>query len=509
MSQSEFNNIDLSTKLNSLSKEELISQNSLLQSELSAAIKEIYRLKNQNLTDAQLNLILSEQLGDLKNVVFGSSSERYKKPEDKKNKNEISQPNVKKPSERYPNVPVREEKIVFETLPSCEQCGKQMTDSGMTEESEQLNVIPKKFEIVRYIRSKYRCSCQACVKTAPLPGRITDGSSYSDDMIIDVVCSKYCDLIPIERYVQMAGRGGLIGLPPQSLIELTHQFSNFIKPVYELIRKDIQRSRVLHADETPHNMLEGSSTKSWYLWGFSTLKNCYLECHDTRSGDIATEILQNSICEVIISDDFGGYGKALKSVNEYRQKNNQKLITNAKCNAHARRYFFKPRINYVECEFYLENYHQIYKLNAESKDKPPDEVSKLRQQMGIYFEAMKTRAEEEIISNNYSDKSKFKTALNYFLGNYAELTLFLNQADVAIDNNAQERLLRSHVVGRKTWYGTHSERGAETAAILFSIIETCKLNKVNPREYLKNLVVDLHNGKNPYMPSEYKDLATI
>ena len=76
--------------------------------------------------------------------------------------------------------------------------------------------------------SKYRCSCHACIKMAPMPARIISGSSYSDDMMVDVVCSKYCDLIPIERYVQMAGRGGLVGLPPQSLIELTHQFAEFI-----------------------------------------------------------------------------------------------------------------------------------------------------------------------------------------------------------------------------------------------------------------------------------------
>ena len=127
--------------------------------------------------------------------------------------------------------------------------------------------------------------------------------------------------------------------------------------------------------------------------------------------------------------------------------------------------------------------------------------------MKFYFTAMKSKAEEEILSNKYSNKSKYYTALNYFLENYDGLVYFLNFTDVAIDNNAQERLLRSHVVGRKTWYGTHSERGAETAAILFSTIETCKLNKVNPREYLKNLVQDLHNGKNPYTPSEYKDLV--
>ncbi len=509
MSQSEFSSSLNSTKFDSYSKENLVQENLILKSELTAAIKEIYRLKNQNLTDEQLNLILSEQLGELKNTVYGSSSERYKKPENKKQKNIDLLPKVKKPSERYPNLPIREEKIVFETVPSCDSCGSEMSDSGMFEESEQLNVIPKKFEIIKYLRAKYRCSCQACVKTVPMPERIISGSSYSDEMIIDVVCSKYCDLIPIERYVQMAGRGGLAGLPPNSLIELTHQFADYVRQVYQLIKKDIQQSRVLHADETPHNMLEGSDKKSWYLWGFTNLNNCYLECRDTRSGDVASEMLNDSKCEVLVTDVFGGYNKALTAINLERSENNKKLLINAKCNAHARRYFYKPRLNYPECEFYLENYHQIYLLNAESKGKPPDEIIKLREKMRPYFVAMKNKAEEDVLSMRYPVQGKYHKAINYFLENYNELIYFLETSDVAIDNNAQERLLRSHVVGRKTWYGTHSERGAETAAILFSIIETCKLNQINPREYFKNLVLDLQKGKKPYTPNEYKELAKI
>ena len=100
----------------------------------------------------------------------------------------------------------------------------------------------------------------------------------------------------------------------------------------------------------------------------------------------------------------------------------------------------------------------------------------------------------------YPSFSKYGKALNYFLSNYGGLTLFINEVDVPIDNNLQERLLRSHVVGRKTWYGTHSERGAKTAAVLFSLVETCKLNHVNPREYFKVLVADLLNGKTPTLP---------
>ena len=64
------------------------------------------------------------------------------------------------------------------------------------------------------------------------------------------------------------------------------------------------------------------------------------------------------------------------------------------------------------------------------------------------------------------------------------------------------------MVGRKTWYGTHSKRGAETAAILFSLVESCKLNQINPREYFKKLVADIHQGKNPYTPAEFKEKST-
>ena len=118
------------------------------------------------------------------------------------------------------------------------------------------------------------------------------------------------------------------------------------------------------------------------------------------------------------------------------------------------------------------------------------------------FEAMKNRAMSELAS--YSLKGKYARALKYFLKNYDTLTYFIADADVPIDNNAQERNLRSHVVGRKTWYGTHSKRGALTAAILFSIIETCKLVGVNPRKYFEELVQDLLAGSQLILPRTIK-----
>lgn len=501
MEQLSFMEIPPSTKYDYLTKEEMLVRYKLMEQELLRVLKENYSLRKSPITDTQLKLFLDEQINELQQTIYGQSSERYKKPEDKPKEKLPPKPRIKKPSERYPNIPVRTE-VISAPAPNCNVCGKLMVDSGLTEESEQLTVIPKKYEVVKIIRPKFRCGCQSCMTTAPMPPRIIPGSTYSDEMILDVVLSKYCDLIPIERYVQMAKRCGLIELPPQSLIELTHSFADFVDKIYLKIKLAVMRSRVLNADETPHKMLEGSLKKSWYLWGFSTPQACFLECHNTRSGAVASDILLNSECEILVTDVFSGYGKAVREVNENRLSSKKKLIKQAFCNAHARRYFFKSREHYKEAEYYLDHYHEIYKLNKESKCKSPDEILALRSQMKPRFEAMKQRAWEDMIK--YPAKNKFNKALSYFLENYVGLTLFLNESDVPIDNNAQERLLRSHVVGRKTWYGTHSERGAFTAAVLFSIIETCKLNNVNPKEYFSDLVKDLLNGKPGLTPFEFK-----
>lgn len=504
MEQINFDNSENLSKQDQLSREDLLVQNQLLESELSRAIKEIYRLKYKNLTEEQLNLVLQEHLNELRNEAFGKSSERYKKSNLPKQKKENPTPRIKKPSERYPDVTIREIPVQYNPHPNCNACGKVMLDSGMTEDSEQLTVTPKKFEILKYMRSIYRCSCQSCMRTAPTVPRMVEGSTYSDEMIIDVALSKYCDLIPIERYVQMASRSGLINLPPNTLYDLTHKFAFFIKEVYRRIGEGVFSSRVISADETTHKMLEGSDKASWYLWGFSTKTLSYFDCRDTRSGDVVIAPLINSKCEILVSDVFSGYQRAIRLTNEERQKKNGKLIKNANCNAHARRNFFKIKEKYPESYYYLEQYHEIYKLEpGKDENKSPHEVKELREKMRAYFELMKAKATEEL--PKYFKGNKYFLALNYFLENYDGLTLCLEDPEIPLDNNRQERLLRSHVVGRKTWYGTHSEQGAETAAILFTLVETCKLNGVNPREYFPALVKSILNRGPAFTPVEWKN----
>jgi len=110
------------------------------------------------------------------------------------------------------------------------------------------------------------------------------------------------------------------------------------------------------------------------------------------------------------------------------------------------------------------------------------------------------------LKSSYSSKSSLIKAVEYFIKNFYELTLYLKFEDLPIDNNSQERLMRNPVIGRKTWYGTHSKRGAETNAVLFSIVESCKINKVNPRDYFRDIVHAIHEKRSIFTPNEYISL---
>jgi len=461
-----------------------------LQEKIEIQNKELFKTE-------QTQFLLSEQIINIKNRLFGKSSEKSEKIPAPEKKKKEPRKRILLPSERYPNVEVIEKLVELDKLPQCACCSKDMKDSGLTENSEYLTVIPRRFYVVRQMRVIYRCSrCQEGLVTTPVIPRIKAGSSYSDEMVVDVALSKYCDLIPVERYVQMAARSGVTGLPANTLIQGTHNLADFLAPVYWRIKDEVMSSRILHADETPHRMLEGDEKSNWYLWGFSTASASYFEAHDTRSGSVASDIIKESLCEFLVSDVFSGYSKAVKDSNVYRLENKLPKIINTYCNAHARRKFKDAEVSFKkESKLFIWCYRKIYQLEKlkDFKDR--------RKWQWIYFRVMERFGLR--IRNGYSSKSSIVKGINYFIKNFNALTLFLKFEDVPIDNNSQERLMRSPVIGRKTWYGTHSKRGAETNAVLFSLVESCKLNKVNPRDYFKDIVHAIHEKREIFTPNEY------
>jgi transposase len=517
----------LTDKYKTFTREQLLELLETTHQQLSERTHEVTALtqavqdweKRFNILQEQL-VVIQGQYVLLKSKYFGRSSERKGKgtgssSTKKKSKDRSSEPKL--PSERYPNAPLVETHVTYPTPPNCELCQSQLSDSGMSEDSEFLEIIPKQIYIVRQMRHVYRCStCHGCMKTAPLPPRIKPGSAYGDSMILDVALSKYCDLIPIERYATIAGREGFKDLPPHSLIETSHALADLARPAAKLVEEQVLADVALNADETPHNMLEGSPKKTWQLWGFSNRKSIFFHIRDTRSGTVAAPLLVKSACLFLTSDVFSGYSKAVADANALRAAQGKPLIQCAYCNAHARRKFkdasqagqMKPE-DPVDPEmlWFVEQYEVIYVLESQTKDLSPEGVLEVRAQMRPRFEAMKNRA--EALSAAYSDRSAAAKALRYFLKNYRGFTLFLSETCLGIDNNILERSLRNPVVGRKTWLGTHSERGAETAAILFTLVESCKMIELNPREYFSALVKSLLSGKPAFTPLDYKTSQSL
>lgn len=414
----------------------------------------------------------------------------------------------KLPSERYPGLELRDFFYKPEHPPKCPCCSEDMKESGLYDTSEKLEIIPQQYYIVRTHRPKFNCSkCYgAMVNTSSLPS-IVPTSNYGDSLIIDVALSKFCDLIPMERYAQIAFRAGLEDLPAQSLIGLTHHLANFLYPVYEKLKIEVQTSLVLQADETTHKMLEGDETYNWYLWGFFCSHACYFEVHNTRSGDVATNFLRGSAAGYLVSDGYTGYSKAIKDI----KKEFDRDIIEVDCNAHAYRYFEEAGITWEEeVKPFLKLYGQIYQLEKARKDGLERlslyEQRALRTQMLPLFEEIKTECESH--KDEAMAGSAHRKAVNYFLNHYEGLTICTGNIDIPLDNNLAERELRAPVVGRKTWYGTHSKRGAKTTAVLFSIIQSCKLNNVNPRLYFPWVVKRIHEGEEPLTPYQYLTTGT-
>lgn len=429
----------------------------------------------------------------LKRMLFAPSTEKSQTKKGKPKTKKKTPPATDKkllPSDRYPNAEIEDFTVeIDENELKCNQCQSQMVDSGLKDVSETLKVIPKKYIIERHHHIIYKCKCCSTLESTPRIPRIKPGSSYGDSMIIDVSLSKYNDLIPMERYSAIAAREGIPNLPPNSLIELTHYFSEFFTPAVDAIENEVTQAKVLFADETPHRMMEQVSKKNWYLWGFSTTTAAYFKCHASRSGDIAADFLKRSNCQYLMTDGYAGYSKGVKIANKDRQQS----IVNIYCNSHSRRKFKQIEEN-SKAEFFIYCYKRIYFLEKYSDDPRPWQK--------FYFAVMKKRAEQLVASE--IGRSSLSEACKYFLKYFDGLSLFLSSDTIPLDNNHQERLLRSPVVGRKVWYGNHSILGAVTAGKIFTVIESCKLNHINPRIYLEKIAERIHMKQKILTPFEAK-----
>jgi transposase len=459
---------------------------------------------------------LNDTIKALRAKIYGRSSEKSKKGGDGKGgkKGGNSSPRTRLPSEQYPNAKIVEETLADPQPPQCPECKNEMTDSGLRETSERLELVPMEIFIVRVNRVRYHCKCcQSAPQTAALPARIAPNTSLNDSVLIEAAIAKFYDLIPTERFAKMLSRSS-VDISDKLLLAAQNYLAEAFRSVYDLLKQEVLASKVIHADESPHRMLERNEGKySWYLWSFCTQVSVYFEIHSTRAGTVSIEFLKESKASVLLSDVYSGYTRTVREVNEYRQSKGIALLIPANCNDHGRRYFFHAQENELGKKA-LEVYDQIYSIEGKVQklienpvhEEPKNSVDalKLRQTADPLFEKIYGISCDILLEN--AQTTSVGQAANYFLSNLKGLTQFLTDLDIPISNSPAERSVRNPAIGRKTWLGTHSRKGAETSAILFSIFESCRLNGINPREYC-NYLAQLYRTEQPLItPFQYKKL---
>lgn len=457
--------------------------------ELQRTRAELAALKGQS-TDKQLRLeALEQQLAKLTKQVFGPSSEQRPADEpagaEPPSKDDGDEGDKKKkrrghgPTEQ-PKLPrIEIDHKLDDADKACPTCGGVLGEMvGQYEEHDEIDVIPMRFVINHHRRQKYACQCGACVETALGPDKLCAGGRYSVGFAIHVAISKYCDHLPLERQVRMMARDGLV-VTSQTLWDQLEQLTWAIESVMPRLKSYVLGHGVVGADETSWELMgkKPGQSKSWWVWVLRTEDAVYYAIRGSRGATTAGELLA-SFVGVLMCDGYDAYSSLAK---KYPR------VVLAHCWVHVRREFVDIEKSFpTACGEVLKLIGTLFHLESECPAGPDgdDQRRQIRHEQS-------RKTIDAIVEWFYRTlpkclpESGLHKAIGYMVHMWPGLVLFLDDPRIPLDNNGSERAARGPVLGRKNHYGSRSLRGTEVAATLYSLVESAKLNGLEPRLYLR------------------------
>lgn len=380
-----------------------------------------------------------------------------------------------------PRLEVEDHHHVYDEPPPCDLCGGTMEEmAGQSEDAEEITVSEATYRIALHRRQKYRCRCNGQVKTAPGPPKLIPGGRYSVEFAVHVGVGKYCDHLPLERQVRQMERSGL-EVSSQTLWDQIDALASHLEPTWEALGQAILAEPVLHVDETGWRMM-GAKKPKWAVWGLTSPTLAWYNLASSKSTKAAEKILKD-YHGIMVVDGFAVYPKLQSELVD----NDLRI---AHCWAHVLRKFRDDVKDPPKAtDEILTMIGELYKVEREVEGPFPGDSSAQDERRSLREEKSRPLIEdirEWAFSQGGLRRSNFGKAVAYMLNHWDGLTVFLDDPRVPLDNNAAERILRGVVVGRKNYYGTRSKRGAKVASILYTLIETAKLQGVDPRAYLQS-----------------------
>lgn len=369
-------------------------------------------------------------------------------------------------------------------------CGQPMQRIGQSI-TDKLHYTPGTFSVHRHVRGKWVCRCCEKLVQEPVPAQVIDKGLPTAGLLAYVLVAKYADHLPLARLEHIFGRAG-VAIPRSTLAQWVGHCGVQLQPLVDALRAEVLACPVLHADETPVQMLKPGIGKTHraYLWVyapgvFEPLRAVIYDFCESRAGKHANAFLEGWRGHLVV-DDYKGYKQLL----------GRNGITEVGCLAHARRKFFdlhQANQSTLAAKA-LDYFGLVYDIEREVRHASAEERLKVRQQhTKPALDAM--HAWMILQRQKVPEGSATAKALDYSLRRWEALTRFVHHGQLPADNNHIERQIRPIAVGRSNWLFAGSLRAGERAAAVMSLVHSARLNGLDPLAYLGDVLERLPTHK--------------
>ena len=369
--------------------------------------------------------------------------------------------------------------------------------------TEVLDYIPGRFRVIRHVRPKYACRRCDVITQAPAPAMPTPRGRAAPGMLAHVLVSKYTDHLPLYRQSEIYARDGL-DLDRSTLSDWVGQAVWLLQPIVEGIRNHVFAAEKIHGDDTPVPVLEPGlgRTRTGRLWvyvrddrpfcGPAPPAAVYVYSPD-RGGEHPAAHLAH-FTGFLQADAYSGFA----ALYEPRQAGPGlpaiPAITEVACWSHCRRRIFDvwQTTKSTVAKAALDQIAQFYAIEDKARFAPPAERLVHRAATIPLLDAFFAWA--QATERKLSARSELAEALRYILKRRTALSRFATDARLEADNNIAENAIRGIALGRRNWLFAGSHSGGERAAAMYSILQTAKLNGVNPEAYLTDALSKIAAG---------------
>ena len=376
----------------------------------------------------------------------------------------------------------------------CAQCGGKLRRLG-EDVTEELEYVPGRFIVNRIVRPRMACSGCDCFTQAPLPSRPIERGRPGPGLLAHVLVNKYADHLPLYRQSQIFDREGL-DLDRSTLADWVGKSTALLEPLAAAIGRHVLAGQEIFADDTPVAMLAPGTGKTqtarlWAYgrderpWGSAIPPASWYQFSSDRKGQHPKDHL-SEYTGWMHADGYAGF-EDLYRTGEIRE---------VACLAHVRRKFVdvhKAQGSAISDEA-IRRIAALYAVEKAARGSPPDKRVEVRQaEAKPIFDGLDAWLNAQL--HDISGKSPLAAAIRYALSRMARLRPYLDQGILEIDNNTAERAMRSVALGRKNYLFVGSKVGGKSAAIAYTLIETAKLNGVDPQAWLADTLARIPDHK--------------